>query len=290
MAVPERTRRWLVDAIGTEDVETAPEPLADTSHTNHRVWIGAEQRALLLRRFTDDELRADPWYSAVDEAAVLTSLAASGAPVPELVAADLDAVATDVPTLLVSWLPGSVPSALDQLDVDELVRYLPAIHACELVQRTYEPYFVSDGFAFEDLRPPAWTDDPALWERAFDVASRPPPIFIPRLIHRDYHEGNALFHDRRLSGIIDWTAGCAGPAAIDLAHMRLNLTWAFAAEVGDAYVAAWGRLHDPSEREPFWELLDAVDFLGHGGPEAKHPRDRLDRFEGYVRRTLAELG
>jgi aminoglycoside phosphotransferase (APT) family kinase protein len=142
----------------------------------------------------------------------------------------------------------------------------------------------------EDLRPPSWTSDPQLWQQAFEVAARPWPPFPPKLVHRDYHEGNTLFTERRLTGIIDWTTACSGPAAIDLAHMRMNLTWAFDPEVGDEYLARWGTVGDPAAWHPHWEVLEAIDWIGDGEVRPDHTPERLARFEAYIRRALADAG
>lgn len=289
MTIPERTRRWVVETLGTERIEIATEPIADTVHTNHRLWVGAARRELLLRRFTDDDLLArDVWYSPSDERDALNALARVEAPVTRLVAADVDASRCDVPTLLVTWLPGQPPSTT--ADIEELVRWVPSFHGAPAIERTYEPYFASDGIRVEDLRPPSWTANPALWERAFGSIARPMPPFDPVFIHRDYHEGNTVWDAGRLTGIVDWTAACAGPAAIDLAHMRMNLTWAFGTQVGDAFVAAWARVvGDDASLDPWWQVLEAVDWLGGGEPRPEHTPERLDRFERYLARALAEL-
>jgi len=274
--------------------EVEEEPLAESSHSNHRVHVdGGEQ--LLLRRFTDDERRDDPWYVAVDEVAALAALEGLGVPVPRLVEADAGGSECDVPTLLLTWLDGVAGDAEPPRDRSAFTRglaeHLPAIHRASLVRRRYEPYFASDGSAYADLRPPSWTQQPALWERAFEAVARPAPAFEERFIHRDYHHGNTLWVGDRLSAIIDWTTGSSGPIGIDLAHMRMNLAWDVDLELADAFLDAWRALAEaPGSSHPYWEVLDAVDWLGDGEPDEEHTPERLARFEAYTERALAELG
>jgi Ser/Thr protein kinase RdoA (MazF antagonist) len=284
------TLAWVERTVGPV---MAVEPMPEASHTNHRLVL--ESGAMLvLRRYTDEELRdGDPWYVPADEIAALRALeAVEGVPVPHLVAADPDAVECDVSTLLLTWLPGSRPGRPDDLDafVRGLAEPLPAIHAAPLVGRAYEPYLISDGERFEDLRPPAWATDPRVWERAFVAATAEQPPAPRRFIHRDFHQGNTLWEGDALTGVIDWTTGCSGPAGIDVAQMRINLAWEFDLETADAFLDVWRALEPGDEHDPFWDLLDAADWLGDGSPNEPVPPGGLERYEAFVARTLSELG
>jgi aminoglycoside phosphotransferase (APT) family kinase protein len=53
----------------------------------------------------------------------------------------------------------------------------------------------------------------------FEIVVGSWPEHHVRFIHRDYHQGNVLWHDNRVSGVIDWTTGCTGPPGIDLARL-----------------------------------------------------------------------
>jgi hypothetical protein len=93
--IPEATSAWLGRVLAGHTFEAEAEPLGGSSHSNHRVHVegGGE---LLLRRFTDEERRDDPWYVAVDEVAALEVLEGLGVPVPRLVGStptDLSATA-----------------------------------------------------------------------------------------------------------------------------------------------------------------------------------------------------
>jgi hypothetical protein len=78
--IPPETLSWLIEVLGP-DVEVAEDPLPDTSHTNHRVR--ADDREMLLRRFTDAELLAnDAWYAPADEVSALEALRGVAVPVP----------------------------------------------------------------------------------------------------------------------------------------------------------------------------------------------------------------
>jgi aminoglycoside phosphotransferase (APT) family kinase protein len=273
------------------DVQVAPTPLPETSHTNHRVRAGG--RELLLRRFTDAELLAtDRWYSPADEVAALEAVHGRGVAVPELIAADVSASVCDVPALLVSWLPGAQPPpSMDRSAFAHgLAAPLPVIHDAPLVARRYEPYFVSDGIPLRDARPPSWAGDAAVWERAFAVADGLAPEAATVFIHRDYHHGNTVWDEDTLTGVVDWTTACSGPAGIDLAQMRINLAWDHDLELADLFLRAWLAVtDDTSAYHPYWEVLDAVDWIADP-PEHLPPPGALERYEAFVARALAGLG
>jgi aminoglycoside phosphotransferase (APT) family kinase protein len=296
--LPDRTLAWVRSALGSGSHVRTIDPLPAASHTNHRIHVetsGGSDLDLLLRRYTDAErLASDPWYSPADEVSALRAIAHIELPVPRLVAADMLAEVCDVPTLLLSWLPGETLET--SADLDEFVRGLaeplPSIHAIDAPSsmRTYEPYFVSDGIAVADLRPPVWASDARVWERAFAAAASEPPESSTRFIHRDYHQGNVVWRNGRLAGVIDWTTGCIGPPGIDLAQARINLAWDFDQETADAFLRAWRALEPLFDTHPYWDVLDAVDWLGDGTPEPDVRPEQLRRYEAFVARALAELG
>jgi aminoglycoside phosphotransferase (APT) family kinase protein len=292
--IPAPTLAWLRRVLGRRRFDADGEPLGGSSHSNHRVHV-EDGTEFLLRRFTDDERRDDPWYVAADEVAAFEALDGFGVPAPRLVAADARGSECDVPTLLVTWHDGIAadvePPRNRSTFVRGLAEHLPTIHRAPLVRKRYEPYFASDGSTFGDLRPPSWTQRPALWERAIYAAATGAPAFEERFIHRDYHHGNTLWVGDRLTAIIDWTTGSSGPIGIDLAQMRMNLAWDRDLDLADAFLDAWREIaDDPDAHHPYWDVLDAVDWLGDGEPGEEHTPERLARFEAYTERALAELG
>lgn len=293
-SIPPQTLAWVEREVGP--VRTA-EAMPEASHTNHHLEVessGGTTLHAVLRRYTDGELRADdPWYVPADEIKALQALESVDVPVPRLVASDSDGIECDAPTLLLTWLPGSAPGRSEDLGalVRGLAEPLPAIHRAPLVGRGYETYLASDDELIEDLQPPVWAQDPRVWERAFEVAALDPPPAPSRFIHRDYHQGNTLWEGGLLTGIVDWTTGCSGPAAIDLAQMRVNLAWEFGLGTADAFLDAWRAVaDDASEYHPFWDVLDAVDWLGDGELDEPVPAGGHERYESFVARILAELG
>ena len=92
-------------------------------------------------------------------------------------------------------------------------------------RRYYEP---------DRLAVPSWAGDRDVWERAIALAHAPPPELPERFIHRDFHPGNTLWEGAELTGVVDWTTGSRGPAAVDLGHLRWNLALDYGQRVADA--------------------------------------------------------
>lgn len=296
--IPEATLAWIQGALGPGSHVLASSRLPPASHTNHRLRVETPDGShldLLLRRFTNAErLASDPWYSPRDELGAIRTLAQVDLPVPRLVAEDVGADACDVPALLLTWLPGSTPDEPADLEAftRDLAEPLPAVHAAAAPpgMRVYEPYFVSDGTRVAGLRPPAWAFQVRTWERAFEVVAAGRPESPICFIHRDYHHGNTVWRDGRLTGIVDWTTGCLGPPGIDLAQARINLAWDHDQETADAFLRAWRALEPGMDADPYWDVLDAVDWLGDGSPDPDVEPAALRRYETFVARALAELG
>ena len=80
-------------------------------------------------------------------------------------------------------------------------------------------------------------------------------------------------------------AGLAARAARRPRRLRAHL------QTADAFLGTWRLIAaDPAEYHPYWDLLDAVDWLGDGEPNEPVPDGGLERYESFVARTLAELG
>ena len=87
----------------------------------------------------------------------------------------------------------------------------------------------------------------------------PPPELPERFIHRDFHPGNTLWEGAELTGVVDWTTGSRGPAAVDLGHLRWNLALDYGQRVADA-------LLPHPEHDPYYDVVTALDVL----PELEH--------------------
>lgn len=93
-----------------------------------------------------------------------------------------------------------------------------------------------------------------------------------------------------MSGVIDWGNACIGSAAVDLAHLRVNLAVLHRVDVADRV----------GEGDLAWDIEAALSFLDWSSPAALHawtgpwphivPALARDCLEAFVGRSLARLG
>ena len=287
---PERALRWAAESVGPGSRVAALRRLTEGGwHANHAITVIDRRDAahrLVLRRWSRPEWsREDPDFTAAREVAVLERLAPTPVPAPRVVAADPDGAACDVPALLLARLPGRPPGLPADMGgfLAQLAGALAPIHA------------VDDGglpdyrnyYDVASIAPPAWSRRPRLWESALALARADPPP-VPRcFIHRDYHPENTLWSRGRLTGIVDWTSGCRGPAAVDTAHMRWNLAITYGPDAADEFL----RLHRAQTGRAFadqryWDVVTVLDIVAELDP-SDWPAFDLARLERYLDGVLA---
>jgi aminoglycoside phosphotransferase (APT) family kinase protein len=218
--------------------------LPGSTTTEQSVITTADGVELVLRRYSVARVLADDPAMPEREVAALGVLATSAVPAPRLVEVHLDHLP---PSLLMTLLPGRVE--LDLPSPPGLRRVLDAIHAVDaapIAAWRYRPYL-----ADAVLERPVWWPDDGTFRRAASVATSVDPGGTDVFLHRDFHPGNVLWLDGEVSGVVDWSSACVGPAAVDVAHCRVNL----ALQRGSAAAEAF------DSGDPAWDVRAALDFL-----------------------------
>ncbi len=212
----------------------------------------SDGRALVLRRFVRPEWLAEEPHVPRREAAALELLRGAALPTPELVAVDPDGGDAGDPAVLMSRLPGAMDWAPRDMEafLRGLAALLPRIHATPTGPDipAYAPY------PLEAWTPPAWTQRPAVWERAFARFEEPPPPSVPVLIHRDFHPGNVLWDGGAVTGVVDWANTSVGAREVDISHCRANLAGVFGLPVADRFLALCGA----DDYDPYWDIVAAL--------------------------------
>jgi aminoglycoside phosphotransferase (APT) family kinase protein len=185
----------------------------------------------------------------------------SAVPTPSTIALDVRGHRTDGdPSLLMTRLPGAVD--LVAPDVDALAAALLDIHAVQpgAWPREYESW----AFPAKRVVPP-WSRVDGLYREAFARLEPPAPTYEPTFLHRDFHPGNVLWEDGKVSGIVDWVETSTGPADLDVAHCASNLAGLHGVETALAfrrsYVDQGGHLAPDADASAYWQLLDLIGFL-----------------------------
>ena len=225
------------------------------------VLLDGKRVQLVLRRFTDKQwLKLEPDLVA-HEAAALAWASNANLPVPTLVAFDSDGEESGTPATLTTKLPGS-----PQLRPDDMSDWLS-----EMAAAAFEIHRLdADGFpwtyrrfnAGTTLDVPRWSRKPDAWAKAIDIVHADPPSARECFIHRDFHPSNVLWHDGKVSGVVDWVNACKGPVGIDIAWCRHNLANLYSIEVADDFLEAYSRVAGLEfTYDPYWDVMTAVELL-----------------------------
>ncbi|WP_018351857.1 phosphotransferase family protein [Longispora albida] len=274
------TLAWIRAVLGADPGT----PVALTGGTAQAVWLvpAADGREYVMRQWSRPGWReSDPHHSPENELAALTALAATGLPVPEVVACDAAGEHGDHPALLMTRLPGHIASSAtyrvpgDPPMTPDMIRQLTeaaqVVHGLAVpAVGPYEPYGDLSG-----AEPPEGTSRPELWELAFETVLSGPPAAPEVFVHRDFHPGNTLWLDGRLSGLIDWTTAARGPAGVDYGHLRWNLVAAYGLETAGSVLR-----HAP-DYHPYWDLRTVAD--------AAELVEDLPLFERYLDSVLSRI-
>lgn len=274
-APPAEALAWASAAVGAGARVVAARALeGGTSSAVHALDVEdrtGRRQALVLRRYVRAEWLAEEPDVPQREAAALQVLRRSAVSVPTLVAVDPSGEASGgVPALLMTRLPGRIDWSPPDLAsyLRRLAELLPPIHAVTVPRGTplpaYQPYPLGL------TRPPRWATQLRVWERAIQLHGGPPPALGPGgavFIHRDYHPGNVLWQDGRVSGVVDWPCASIGAPEADVGHCRVNLHSRFGAEAADRFLALYQAVSGRREYHPYWDIVAAIGGMDEGYDE-----------------------
>ncbi len=223
----------------------------------HRLTIdhGSYRDMLVLRQY--EHADSDTAALVRHEAATLRAVHDTGLPAPEQIAADADSRESDGhPAILMTRLPGRLD--VTPADPEGWLRQIAAMAArIHDVQVAAGPFEARIDAAAPVI--PASATRPAVWEAAFGILRQQAPEPATCFIHRDFQHFNLLWRRGRLTGVVDWTRSCTGPADFDTGHCRLNLAVLFGADWAEqfrlAYQAEAGRAIDP-----WWDLYAVTAY------------------------------
>jgi aminoglycoside phosphotransferase (APT) family kinase protein len=258
MSFSEAAMGWLAQATDTPSRELHLTELKGS--TSSAVFlVQAGKARFVLRIPTNEAWLAEEPDLAEHEAAALQEAQAAGLRAPTLVAYSATDVGFGAPVVLMTFVEGRIelrPSTIEPW-LDALARELATIH-----QHPAEgfPWHFRSWVNRASLAPPPWTRVPHLWERAIEIVLGPEPATPLVFIHRDYHPTNVLWQQGEISGVVDWINACRGPAGVDVAHCRSNLTLMFGPEVAAHFLARYREFADGFIYDPRWELDSILDM------------------------------
>jgi len=104
---------------------------------------------------------------------------------------------------------------------------------------------------------------PLLSEADALIAALPIPDGPTGLVHGDLWQGNMLWLDDTVSGLIDWDMAGVGHHGIDLSSMRLDAALMFGVEAADPVLTGWEDTTGTAAADlAYWDVVTALNQPG----------------------------
>ena len=271
---PPEALSWVAEQTGAnvESVDAIRGGISSAVHRVHLTTRTGSRSSVVLRRYVRPDLNLEEPDIAAREARTLSLIEPLGLPTPRLLGVDETGRYCGVPALLMTYLPGQIEWSPSDVTawLEGLVSLLPRIHAADdSVQRVTRPFEVYQQDSYD---PPAWVSQPLVWERAAELAERGKSQPDSTFVHRDFHPGNVLWTDGRVTGLVDWQAASVGIPDVDVGHCRMNLLGSHGPDVVQQFTHLWeqlaGRAYDPWA--DVFTIVGFLDILRDEQP-SEHP-------------------
>ncbi|WP_042162983.1 phosphotransferase family protein [Paenibacillus gorillae] len=296
----EQALRWVIDAVHPDATVLAVKRLyGGVSSPVHSLTlsIDGQQRDYVLRQIDNKEwLQEQPDLTFREAESLRRASGISGVAIPEVIALDETGSSCGMPALLMTKLDGEVvlePANLKHW-VDGLAETLAKLHSGSSSDSTGFPWTFAAYSDASKLDTSLWSKHPEEWQEAARIVLGPPPVTDMQFIHRDYHPANVLWHEGKVSGVVDWVNGCLGPAGIDVGHCRANLVQLYDVQTADDFLTAYQAYRgDSFTYHPYWDLVTVADFSDGETPEVYEgwtalgmkgltPQLMAERLDSYV--------
>ena len=224
--------------------------------------IEADGRLLVLRCYDRMESPDAGEHQVENEVRALAAARrVLGSLVPDLVAAEPSGADAGCPSLLMTYLPGR--PVIVEVDPVQLAETIARLHAGPVPT---DLQVARHWFDVDRLAVPSWTEQPESWKTLITMLNDPAPPAASVFLHRDFHHGNVLWSEGRISGVVDWPFACTGPRGIDIAHTRANLALVNGVAVADRFLSAYTARMPGYHQESWWDAAALVglaqDFAG----------------------------
>jgi aminoglycoside phosphotransferase (APT) family kinase protein len=280
-------------------VQTLSGSFSNHTHLVHVEFADGGASRIVVRRY--NEANGDCEAKALREFNALAYLHSCGIPVPNPLYLDAKGYLLGSPGIVTGFvdskhleLPENARAWADNIAV--VAQVLARIHQTSIDEQL--KMYLMDGnreaawFLNSGSVPRFMRDFPGgaeVWEA---VSEHLPLRKVPEtaLLHIDYWSGNILWHERRISAVVDWEEAGYGDPAIDVAYCRMQL---YLEGLNDAaetftrvYEQAMGR---PVDHLALWELAAAARPMTD--PEGWFTRTEMrERFQAFIESAKLRAG
>jgi aminoglycoside phosphotransferase (APT) family kinase protein len=216
---------------------------------------GRPERYVLRWWAPDSEWKQWIERAVTAEIAVLGKLEATGIPAPRVLASTRDA-SRGGPAVLMTRLPGEMQLMPGDPEswLRQMAQMLARIHTLAIDEKPFESWLNRT-----QLSAPPDASSPGVWKEAFALVAEERAPTRACFLHRDYQHFNLLWSREQLTGVVDWSEACIGPAEVDVGHCRLNLTLLFSADVADRFRDIY-EAESGHRIDPWWDVHALLSY------------------------------
>lgn len=219
-----------------------------------------DYRNVILRIYNNKEWLKEEPDIVSHETSALKIASKLSIPTPHLINSDEKGEICGNPLVLMSELPGKVILEPDNMEefIEQMAIALVNIHNIDYQEFKWQYFSYID---IEKFDIPSWSKYPNLWEKAINIANSQKPKYNSCFIHRDYHPCNILWHNNKITGIVDWVNACIGPVGVDIGHMRVNLAMLYGTDIADLFLKYYQKHAKDFEYTYYWDIISLIDIL-----------------------------
>lgn len=196
------------------------------------------------------------------EIAALSCAERHGVPAPRVIAIDADGTAAGELATLVSVVPGHsrIPEQASSARLLALGAGIAILHGIEISPSADLPprsrSLPDVDFAAMRRETPGAT---FLRDVEAAVAAMPAPVGRTALVHGDLWQGNTMWIDTTMVGIVDWDCAGAGHYGIDLGNIRCDAAIMFDVPAAAEVLEGWQRqVGGVADDIAYWDLVAAL--------------------------------
>jgi aminoglycoside phosphotransferase (APT) family kinase protein len=239
------------------------------------------RKKMIVRQHGENDRASNP-NIAHDEFRLLSLLSAAGLPTAKPYYVDHELFPN--PVVVIDYIEGTT-----EFNITKLPRFaemLARIHRVSPDTFFFLPQ-KADSYKNRALQRPMKLDTSLQEERIRDTLEafgQVPQVNETVLLHGDYWQGNVVWNDGRIFGVIDWENAAIGDPIADLANTRLEMVWTFGLEGMEHFTQLYHTYmpHVDLTYLPYWDLYTATRsaFRLHIWAEGDHAREQKMR-EGH---------
>lgn len=249
----ETAQRWISANTDLRDPDISTSAVRGTTSTTLRITAAGSQSLVLKLYDAPGLVEAIPDIAEREALGLQLAGKTLGDLVPGVLVATPRASDGLPPGLLMTAVQGTDNVRANQLEgpLGVMARLHEA--SCAGLPDLYPPWADLDAAHI-----PEWTTSPDRWKIVLDLLDNGPSDRHEVFLHRDFQPANLLWNDSTLTGLVDWTFACRGPASLDLAHYRMNLALLHGLDIAEQAKALYQQLRPDHDHDPWWDITELL--------------------------------